>query len=165
MGGEFGQFIEWKFDDRLDWFLLEYEMHQKMKDYVKELNHFYLQNPSFWEDDNDWSGFQWISPDDCNQSVLAFIRKSRTSGEYILAIMNFTPVNRQNYRIGVPKANSYQEVFNSDDHRYGGSGIVSKDAILVEDLPCHNFEQSIELSIPPLSTVYYKPLISARDII
>jgi 1,4-alpha-glucan branching enzyme len=140
-------------------------MHQKMKNYVRELNHFYQENPCFWEDDSDWSGFQWISPDDCNQSVLAFLRKRRESKEYILAIMNFTPVCRLRYRIGVPKADSYLEVFNSDDLRYGGSGIVNKDAVLVEKLPCHNFEQSIELSIPPLSTVYYKPLISARDII
>jgi 1,4-alpha-glucan branching enzyme len=165
MGGEFGQFIEWKFEDKLDWLLLDYEMHQKMKNYVRELNHFYQENPCFWEDDSDWSGFQWISPDDCNQSVLAFLRKRRESKEYILAIMNFTPVCRLRYRIGVPKADSYLEVFNSDDLRYGGSGIVNKDAVLVEKLPCHNFEQSIELSIPPLSTVYYKPLISARDII
>jgi 1,4-alpha-glucan branching enzyme len=164
MGGEFGQFIEWKFDDTLDWFLLEYEMHQKMKDYVKELNHFYVNNPCLWEADNDWSGFEWISPDDCNQSVLAFIRKGHAPGDYMVVIMNFTPVHREKYRIGIPKAIGFQEVFNSDNQRYGGTGIVCEGIISAQDIPCHGFEQSIELSIPPLATVYYKPLMVTIDI-
>jgi 1,4-alpha-glucan branching enzyme len=164
MGGEFGQFIEWKFDDGLDWFLLEYEMHQNMKNYVKDLNHFYLNNPCLWEDDNDWSGFGWISPEDCSQSVIAFMRTGRTPGDYMLVVVNFTPVHRQKYRIGVPVANGFREAFNSDHIRYGGTGIISEEIILVENNPCHGFEQSVELSIPPLSVVFYKPLNSTTDI-
>ena len=163
MGGEYGQFIEWKISDKLDWHLLDYAMHHKMKDYVKALNHFYLKNPCLWEDDNDWSGFQWISPNDCSQSVLAFMRKSRTPGEYIIAIINFTPVYRQEYRIGVPKESGFLEIFNSDDQSYGGTGIVCKEVISVDNVPCHDFEQSIIVALPPLSAVFYKPVYSLEN--
>jgi len=162
MGGEFGQFIEWKYDTGLDWLLLDYEMHQKTKDFVKALNHFYSENPCLWEDDNDWSGFQWISSDDCNQSVLVFMRKGRTTGEYIIAVVNFTPVHRVQYRIGVPKEKVFVEIFNSDEVQYGGTGIVGGDTIQVEKVPCHGFEQSIMLSIPPLSAVFYQPKKSVK---
>jgi 1,4-alpha-glucan branching enzyme len=158
MGGEFGHFIEWKYDDQLDWFLLEYEMHRKMKDYVKALNHFYRNNPCLWEDDDGWSGFQWISPDDCNQSIVSFVRRGRSPGDYMIFVINFTPVYRPQYRMGVPKAEGFMEVFNSDDQSFGGSGAVNDQIITPEDVPCHNLEQSIILSLPPLSIVFYKPV-------
>jgi 1,4-alpha-glucan branching enzyme len=158
MGGEFGQFIEWKYEDKLDWLLLEYEMHRKMKDYVKALNHFYQNNPCLWEDDDGWSGFQWISPDDTNQSIVAFMRRSRTPGDYLLVVVNFTPVYRPQYRMGVPKAEGFIEIFNSDDQNFGGSGNVCGQMITLEDIPCHNYEQSITLQVPPLAAVFYKPV-------
>lgn len=157
MGGEFGQFIEWKYDSGLDWLLLDYEMHRKMKDFVKALNHFYLENACFWENDDDWDGFRWISPDDCDWSVFAFMRMGHAPGEYIIAVFNFTPVYREQYRIGVPKEIGFFEIFNSDMTQFGGSGIVDEDVIPVENVPCHGFEQSITLSLPPLSAVFYKP--------
>lgn len=158
MGGEFGQFIEWKFDDRLDWQLLDYEMHRKLRDYVKELNYFYLNNPSLWKDDYSWSGFQWINADDNSQSVVSFIRRGGAPEEFMIFVVNFTPVTRQQYRIGVPEAEGYLEVFNSDDQRFGGSGMVDTEQIFVEDIPFHGFEHSISLTIPPLSAVFFKPI-------
>lgn len=161
MGGEFGQFIEWRYDAELDWLLLDYEMHQKMRDYVKALNHFYRSQPALWEDDNGWSGFEWICPDDNNQSVLAFLRKSRSQQDYLLVAVNFTPVQRNDYRIGVPKGKGFQVIFNSDDASYGGDGYNDAAPIKTENIPCHGYEQSVTLSLPPLSVVFYKPVKQA----
>ena len=156
MGGEFGQFIEWKYDDQLDWFLLDYEMHRKMKEYVMTLNHLYHESPCLWEDDGGWNGFQWISPEDYNESLIAFIRKSHKAKDYMIVVINFTPVHRPQYRLGVPNEAGFHEVFNSDDQRFGGTGNESRDILLPEAVKCHNFEQSIVVSIPPLSVVFYK---------
>lgn len=158
MGGEFGQFIEWKFDDRLDWFLLDYDMHRKMKDYVKSLNHFYRENKALWEDDDGWSGYHWISPDDAGQSIVAFMRKGRKPKDYLLVVINFTPVHRPEYRMGVPKETGFVEALNSDDISFGGSGTVTGTEILPEPVPCHNFDQSVVLSVPPMSAVFLRPV-------
>lgn len=158
MGGEFGQFIEWKYDAALDWLLLDYDMHRKMKEYVKALNHFYRKTPSLWEDDKGWSGFQWICADDNNQSVVSFIRKGHKKGDLTLVIVNFTPVMRENYRIGVPKAAGYREIFNSDDISFGGDGMIGVKTVKTETVPYHGFEQSIALQLPPLSAIFYKPM-------
>ena len=157
MGGEFGQFIEWNYDDSLDWHLVQkYEMHKKMQDYSRALNKFYLDNKSFWEIDFDWEGFQWIDPNDCNNSVVSFIRKADDSKDYIIAVCNFTPEVRHSYRIGVPAAGTYVEVFNSDDEAFGGSGVKNEGDIITQDVPWHNREQSIELTVPPLATIYLR---------
>lgn len=157
MGAEFGQFIEWNYDAGLDWFLLDYDRHQKTKDFVKALNHFYRINPSLWEDDNDWSGFQWIIPDDSEQSVLVFLRKGYAPGDYMLVAANFTLIRRHDYRIGVPKENGFIEVFNTNEIEFGGTGSDCKKDIKIEMIPSHGFEQSIEMSIPPLSVIFFKP--------
>lgn len=162
MGGEFGQFIEWKYDDQLDWFLLEYDMHRKMKDYVKALNHFYQNTPSLWEDDHGWDGYSWISPDDYNESMLAYMRKGKKAKEYTIIVINFTPVPRPAYRLGVPKEKGFQEVFNSDDLEYGGEGKLSTDIYQPESIPCHNYEQSITVSVPPLSIICYRAVRPVR---
>ncbi len=158
MGGEFGQFIEWRYDAELDWLLLDYEMHQKMKEYVKALNHFYIGQPALWQDDRGWSGFQWICPEDNDQSVLTFLRKSRSPEDFLLVMINFTPVERLEYRVGVPKMRSYREIFNSDDACFGGDGCEKHRTVRVEKIPCHGYEQSVEVRIPPLSAVFYKPV-------
>lgn len=158
MGGEFGQFIEWRFDNSLDWHLLSYEMHQKMQDYVKELNHFYLRNPQLWEEDDSWSGFHWIDPDDRSQSVLSFLRMGTVPNDFLVIVVNFTPVPRYQYRIGLPQAGSYKKVFNSDEERFGGNGLAIIDEVETEDIEYHNFKQSITLTIPPLSVLYYREM-------
>ncbi|MDL2280281.1 1,4-alpha-glucan branching protein GlgB [Selenomonadales bacterium OttesenSCG-928-I06] len=157
MGGEFGQFIEWNYKDSLDWHLLEYDMHGKLHNYVKELNHFYLDSKPFWCYDHDWQGFNWIDCQDYSQSVIVFLRKGKEPKDFIIVICNFTPVVRENYRIGVPFAEYYEEAFNSDDVKYGGSGQTNGDKIIVESIPFHHQENSVSLVLPPLATIYLKP--------
>ena len=156
MGGEFGQFIEWKYDDSLDWHLVQkYPMHTKMLEYSRALNKFYCENKALWQVDFDWNGFQWIDPDDNENSVISFIRKAEDGDDFLIAVCNFTPEVRHGYRIGVPKKGVYYEVFNSDDEAYGGSG-VKNGALASEDVPWHNRSQSIALTVPPLATVYLR---------
>ncbi len=153
MGNEFAQFIEWNYKNPLDWFLLEYENHRKMRSYVKELNKFYLENKPFWENDSDWQGFSWIAHDDRDQSVISFIRRDN-SGKEIIVICNFCPIERKNYRIGVPQKGEYKPVLSSDSAKFGGTGTRLR-KVKSKDIPMHNFKQSISVTLPPLSTVYY----------
>lgn len=155
MGTEFGQFIEWNYEKELDWLLLDYEKHRQLKNYVKELNLFYKANPSLWEVDFSWEGFEWIVSDDCDNSVIAFRRKSK-DGKELIAVCNFTVVARESYRIGVPFAGTYEIVFNSDDTRFGGEGKFTKTIYKSEKIPMHSQQNSIELSLPGLSTIYLK---------
>lgn len=156
MGSEFGQFIEWNYEQGLDWLLLDYDMHRKLQGYTKELNKFYKKNPAFWQVDYSWEGFSWISSDDRDNSVIAF-RRIAEDGKEIIAVFNFTNVRRENYRIGVPKKSAYKIVFNSDDEKYGGFGVSQNpDRIKYEKVPMHGFEQSITLDLPPMSAIYLK---------
>ena len=121
MGTEFGQFIEWNYEQGLDWLLLDYEKHRQLKSFVKTLNEFYKKTPALWQNDFSWEGFEWIVSDDNSNSVIAFRRKDKDQKE-IIAVCNFTPVRRENYRIGVPFAGTYEVLLNSDDECFGGSG-------------------------------------------
>ena len=105
MGQEFGQFIEWDEKKPLDWMLLGYDKHQQLQAYVRDLNHFYRDTPSLWQVDYSWEGFQWIVPDDNQQSVIVFLRRD-TAGKMVLVACNFNPVLRENYQFGVPVAGS-----------------------------------------------------------
>ncbi len=157
MGGEFGQFIEWKYDDSLDWHLPEkYPMHTKMQHYSEELNKFYNENKPFWDVDFDWNGFQWIDCNDNENSVISFVRKAEDPSDYIVVVCNFTPEVRHGYRIGVPQKGTYVEVFNSDAEEFGGSGVENTGDLLTEDKPWHDRNQSLVLTIPPLATIYLR---------
>ena len=158
MGSEFGQFIEWQYGDSLDWHLLEYDMHKKMHDYVKALNHFYRENPALWQVDHDWNGFAWIDCQDFQQSVIVFQRKARKADEFLIVVCNFTPNVHYDYRIGVPAADTYYEAFNSDDPGYGGSGQNNRRELVVEDRAWHNQSHSLRLTLPPLATIFLKPV-------
>jgi 1,4-alpha-glucan branching enzyme len=155
MGGEFGQYIEWNYKHELDWFLLDYDTHSSMKHYVQELNKFYLENPQMWENDYDMNGFEWIDCSDKENNVVSFIRRDN-KGKELIFICNFTPVKHDKYRIGVMKKGSYEEVFNSDDFKYGGSGVINNIPINSEKVEYHNQKQSIELMIPPLGMIVLK---------
>ena len=155
MGTEFSQFIEWNYEKELDWLLLDYEQHQKQKAFFRDLNHFYLKTPAFWEVDFSWEGFAWIANDDYTQSVIAF-RRIDKSGREIVAVCNFLPVRRDDYRIGAPYAGVYEEVFSSDDARYGGSGITNGNDIRTSEPGMHGCGQSISLTLPPLSVIYLR---------
>lgn len=154
MGSDFGQFIEWKYDDSLDWHLLDYPMHKAMHDYVRQLNQFYGTHPEFWQEDCDWSGFSWISCDDCDNSVIAFFRSGRTQENMTVVVCNFTPVVRHGYRFGVPRPGTYVEVFNSDAEAFGGSNVLNEGEFAAQTVPMHGMDQSLELTLPPLATIY-----------
>ena len=154
MGQEFGQFIEWDEKKPLDWMLLSYDKHRQLQDYVKDLNHLYRDTPALWQVDYSWEGFQWIVPDDSKQSVIAFLRRD-AAGKMLLVVCNFNPVLRQGYQMGVPNPGSYKEILNSDDKKYGGSG-VTNGTVKAEKGEMHGFEQHISLTLPPLSTVYFQ---------
>lgn len=155
MGTEFSQFIEWNYEKELDWPLLDYEQHRKQKAFFRDLNHFYLKTPALWEVDFSWEGFAWIANDDYTQSVIAF-RRIDKSGREIVAVCNFLPVRRDNYRIGAPYAGIYEEVFSSDDVRYGGSGITNGNDIRTSESGMHGCGQSVSLTLPPLSVIYLR---------
>ena len=154
MGQEFAQFIEWKYDSALDWLLLDYDAHKQMHEYVKDLNKFYLKNSQLWEIDYSWEGFSWISNDDYAQSIISF-RRMNKAGDEIICVCNFVPVDRHDYRIGVPVEGSYKKLFSSADQKYGGSGGVA-DSYKSDNTAMHGYDASISLDIPGLSVTYYK---------
>ena len=153
MGQEFGQFIEWDENKPLDWMLLGYDKHRQLQAYVKDLNAFYRETPAMWEIDYSWEGFQWIVPDDNQQSVIAFLRRD-AKGKMVMVVCNFNPVLREGYEMGVPNAGIYKEVLNSDDPKYGGSG-VTNGTVRSRKGAMHGFEQHVSLTLPPLSTLYF----------
>jgi 1,4-alpha-glucan branching enzyme len=120
MGGEFGQFIEWKYDSGLDWILLDYDSHRNLKHFVKALNHIYRENTCLWQLDHEPEGFKWIRADDADNSVISFCRCGQHKDEYMIMVFNFTAMHRHSYPIVVPRAGEYYQVLNSDSKEYGG---------------------------------------------
>ncbi len=157
MGGEFGQWHEWHFDASLDWHLLQYEPHQKLQRFVRDLNHLYASEPALFEVDFDWQGFEWIDFRDSDNSVVAFLRKAKNPQDSLLFACNFTPVPRENYRLGVPQPGFYQEILNSDADIYGGSNVGNLGGVQTEAFPWHVHPYSITLTLPPLAVVVLKP--------
>ncbi|MFZ5969716.1 MAG: 1,4-alpha-glucan branching protein GlgB [Bacillota bacterium] len=164
MGGEFGQFIEWRYQEGLDWCLLDFDMHHKLHQYVKMMNHFYKAHPPLWEQDHDWSGFEWIDPNNYSQSIITFIRKAKNDKDFLIIIINFAPVAYEKYRVGVPEPWEYKEIFNSDAEEYGGSGVINSLDKTAEKILWNNQPYSMELRIPPLGAVYLKPNITDRTL-
>ena len=156
MGGEFGQFIEWKYDDQLDWFIIEHDLHKKMHRYTKELNKFYKEQKALWQLDLEEEGFNWIDANNSDQSIASFIRKGKKDDEILIVICNFTPHTYFDYKIGVPYLGQYEEVFNSDSVEYGGSGVINDDIITSIKGERHNRPYFIEMSVAPLATTYLK---------
>lgn len=155
MGQEFGQFIEWRFAEGLDWLLLDYDQHRKLQSFVRDLNHFYLENKALWQVDYSWDGFQWIDADDKDSSVLSY-RRIDKDGNEVITVINFTPVDRPNYCLGVPKAGQYSLVLNSDETKYGGWGKDIKTTYTTEPLKAHGQESAIRVDIPGLSVLLIK---------
>lgn len=155
MGAEFGQFDEWNYQKQLDWNLLDFPMHSKLKEFNKQLNKFYLDHPELWEVDGSWEGFKWIALDDYQQSVVSF-RRIDKDGNEIIAVCNFCPVRRERYRIGVPVHGRYTQIFSSDALDFGGSGEDNGTVSSSEAEPLHDLDQSIEINLPALSVQYYQ---------
>ena len=155
MGTEIGQFDEWNHEETIQWDLLEFEKHKKLKTFFKELNKFYLDCKPLYELDTVWKGFDWIHHDDYTNSVIAFKRTDK-NGDEIVSVCNFQPIRRDEYCIGVPKYGLYDEVFNSDEERFGGSGVVNGNNIKTEVMKIHGFDQGLSLTLPPLSVIYLR---------
>jgi 1,4-alpha-glucan branching enzyme len=158
MGGEFGQFIEWKYDSGLDWLLLGYDMHKKIHQYVKSLNHVYGEERALWELDHVFEGFEWIDPNNFNQSIIVFMRKGKKPKDTVITICNFTPIVYEKYKIGVPYSCEYKEILNSDKQEYGGSGQKNSELLEAQNYKWQNQPYSIEIKVPPLAVVYFKPV-------
>lgn len=153
MGSEFGQWSEWKAEGNLDWPLLNLAPHRQIYELVKELNHIYKTHTSLYEVDYDWSGFQWIDLHDADHSVISFARYSKERTNYVVCIFNFTPVVHNNYTLGVPETGIYRTILNTDDRRFGGSGVTSA-SYQSYDGEMHGQPSHITITIPPLAGIY-----------
>ena len=152
MGADFAQFREWDYENGLEWFMVdEYENHRNYLNYSKNLNHFYLDHPQFWERDFSWEGFSWISNDDFKQSIIIFRRFDKNGGE-VIVVCNFVPVERKSYCFGVPYWGSYTEVFNSSS--VDGSPCTNG-TVKAVDVKMHGFDQSVCIDIPAFSCMYF----------
>lgn len=156
MGTEFGQWNEWSETRSLDWHLLDLPTHASLQHWVRDLNTFYQSQPCLYELDFDYRGFQWIEPNDSDQSVFTYMRFAKDNDDFIVVACNFTPVPRYNYRVGVPKWGFYQEVLNSDAEAYGGGNLGNYGGLHTDAIPTHQQTQSINLTVPPLGIVVLK---------
>lgn len=154
MGAELAQYAEWKDKEQLDWHLLDYPLHHGIFHYVKELNHFYLKNPELFELDHDPGGFEWIDPHNIDQSIIAFRRKSKD--KEIIIVCNFTPNVYYDYKVGVPTSGIYEEIFNSDQEKYGGSGQLNENKHFSFPEKWHGLAQHIKIKIPPLAVTIFR---------
>ena len=156
MGSEFGQSAEWKFDGSLDWHLLEYDFHNGIKNLITDLNGLYKSNPALYEKQFTVDGFEWINYSDHQNAVMSYIRKGENAKEDLVVVCNFTPVVREGYRIGLPKKGKLTQIFNSDDARYGGSGLTNTKTIKIDKEAWNGREFSAAVSLPPLGVVVFK---------
>lgn len=158
MGCEFGQFVEWREWEELQWNVIEeFDIHRKTKEYFKVLNHFYLDNSSLWSLDYEEKGFKWIDADNSEQGVFSFMRIGKNKKEKLIFICNFTPEVYYDFKVGVPKLGEYVEVFNSDALEFGGAGNIMGDSILkAKEERFKDFDYSISVKVPPLGTLVLK---------
>jgi len=156
MSMEFGQWSEWNVWADLEWHLLQHEPHQKLKGFFADLNTLYKSQPALYERDFDEEGFQWIDCSDSSHSVVSFIRRAKDPNEFVIAICNFTPQPHSHYRIGVPEAGYYAEIFNSDSRKYGGSNMGNLGGKFTDEWWFHNYPNSLDLCLPPLGVLLLK---------
>lgn len=156
MGGEFAQFLEWRFQEQLEWNLLDLDMHKKFQSLVKTLNNFYLENKALWQIDDSWDGFKWINDKDNDNSVLSYIRKGKKKGDEVIVLVNFTPVKRDKYPLGVPAPGEYEVVMDTALEKFGGSKKRVQGAKRAKKQPVLEMPYSIEVSIDGLSCIYLK---------
>ncbi|MDR0697306.1 MAG: 1,4-alpha-glucan branching protein GlgB [Christensenellaceae bacterium] len=163
MGNEFGQFIEWDYTKELDWLLLQYENHSRLKTFIKDLNHVYLNHSELYEKDNTYEGFKWIIVDDNIQNIIAFERKNN-AGLSLIAIINFSDVMRASYEVGVPESGEYEIIINSNGLLYGGNGPMQANikTVLKEN---HGFKQSLVLNLAGNSALYIAKKAIVENII
>lgn len=162
MGQEFAQGAEWSVDHGPDWWLLDPSYgaeadHRGVRDLVRDLNTVYGRTPALWERDTVPEGFSWVVGDAAEDNVFAFLRHD-AQGAPLLAVCNFSPVVRHDYRLGVPESvAAWDEALNTDDPRYGGGGVANTDPVKTETVPSHGRPASIRMTLPPLATVWLRP--------
>jgi 1,4-alpha-glucan branching enzyme len=157
MGCEFGQRREWNYDASLDWHLLNEPLHAGLSQFVEDLNRTYASEPALHQVDFEQPGFEWIDCNDSENSAVSFIRRARNREDFLVAVLNFTPVPRDGYRIGVPVGGTYVEVLNSDAEAYGGSNMGNGGSVASDDIPSHGHPASLRLTLPPLGFLLLKP--------
>ena len=156
MGNEFAQGREWNEAEQLDWYLMDYPQHQGMRALVSQLNRLYREIPALHELDFEPGGFEWIDCHDASQSVLSFLRWAR-DGSFVVVALNFTPVPRENYRIGIPRPGTLLEIFNSDSEFYYGSNMGNNGIVKSEPVAWMGQDQSAVLTLPPLGMLILSP--------
>lgn len=157
MGSEFGQFIEWNYQQELDWLLLDYPMHEKLRKYYAALNHVYSSFPALYEIDNSWDGFKWLNVNDNALSSIAFLRSARPEqNSYLICACNFIPNEHKNFIIGLPMPGRLREILSSDDVKFGGSGLHNAKTIRSRDTGFDDLPYSASIDLPPLSVVYFE---------
>jgi 1,4-alpha-glucan branching enzyme len=162
MGGEFGQTTEWSIEKGIQWQLLDYAPHQGVQQWIRTLNQLYTQSPTLYSRQFSADGFEWIDLSDYRNSVLVFLRKGREEDPPFLTVLNFTPVVRKDYNIGVPEAEAWEEILNSDDAAFGGTGEFNNNIVQSQEVPLHGRSASISLTLPPLAVIVLKPVANTK---
>ena len=157
MGGEFGQSREWSHDRALDWELLQYPVHRGVQSWLRDLNHLYRSQPALHEQELESFGFEWVDCNDAPRSIISLLRRGKNPHDMVLVACNFTPVPRQEYRVGVPLGGWWKELLNSDGRDYAGSGMGNGGGVMAEHKPQHGRNFSLKLTLPPLAAVFFKP--------
>jgi 1,4-alpha-glucan branching enzyme len=156
MGGEFGQWREWNETESLDWHLLQTPTHKGVHVLIKDLNRLYAKHAELWESDSDVSGFSWIEVDNAAENVIAFRRIAPSTGREIICVGNFSPVVREGHRVGLPRKGSYKQILNTDNEKYCGGGFGVVKSIRAEKKSAHGLDYSAEITLPPLSTIWFE---------
>ena len=156
MGGEFAQMHEWKDGEELDWNLLEYPIHSGASKFIKDMNLIVKNNKPLYELDHHPEGFSWIDSNNKNHSIFSFVRYAKDKNDFVIVILNLTPMVHNNFRIGVPKKGRYYEIINSDYLVYGGSDLYNGEDVFTEDIECNGHYQSIQIILSPLSLTILK---------
>jgi 1,4-alpha-glucan branching enzyme len=156
MGGEIAQFAEWNYKQSLDWHLLEYPLHSKLQKMLSDLNKLYKEQRALHLYDEKREGFEWIDDSDYQHNCLTFMRKSDNMDETIIVISNFADTTRHNYRIGLPFAGEFEEIFNSQSDFYEGWNIGNSGMLTSEAIPFHGRDYSLDVTLPPLGVIYLK---------
>jgi 1,4-alpha-glucan branching enzyme len=157
MGAEFGQGREWNYDASLDWHLLQEPLHEGIRRFVQDLNATYRSTPALYQCDFEGAGFQWIDCNDNDNSVVSLIRRATDPSDFVVAVLNFTPVPREGYVVGVPRGGGYTELINSDSEMYGGSNVGNGGLVFTQPSPAHGHADSLRLTLPPLGFLLFKP--------
>jgi 1,4-alpha-glucan branching enzyme len=157
MGSEYAQFREWDYENQLEWFMTDYPRHAEMKNFVKTLNHFYLDHPELWEIDDTWDGFEWIEADLSDLNIIAYRRRDKKGGE-ITVVLNFAPVVRENFPVKVSKMGRYEEILNSDRYDFGGKNCLNEESVRTRAVIDENGNKTniIDITVPAHGAVILK---------